>query len=403
MKQSRVGTLHYFAPEIVETAKYNHTVDYWSAGIIAFELMTGRLPFIPHQTMFEIIVNIKKKSMNCIALTEDPNQDKSYQEHCKIFTESLMTLPFKEKIEKWLQSALNVNAKQRGMATDEVQQQQRMLEAQKLHKGVQFYSLLDKAINTKVLSIFCLTTCQFYGYEVTEEMKLTELLSKMEKDLNFDYRQFYLIFPTGHPRSKLSSEVRPIDWYVEEWADTSNSSNPPVMLYLHIANAEHDLGSQSHVSDIIKECIRNNNNNIKHWLHTIFQKHTQFMQQQGHHRLQAYIRGLQEFAFTLEQNITEENDKIEKTMITFYELSGMIKHFHDMISNVRTTNKLQLSEQNDFYNNWNQKSEKYMEKLKKLHGALMGTNTRYKSALRRIQNQAKSNYFEKMLKEDLIG
>ncbi|KAJ8951035.1 hypothetical protein NQ314_007735, partial [Rhamnusium bicolor] len=50
---SFVGTLHYLAPEIFQTERYNNSVDYWSMGILTFEIICGVLPFLPHLSPFE--------------------------------------------------------------------------------------------------------------------------------------------------------------------------------------------------------------------------------------------------------------------------------------------------------------------------------------------------------------
>ena len=42
---SSIGTFHYMAPEVIKGNNYNNAVDYWSVGIIAYELFYGRLPF----------------------------------------------------------------------------------------------------------------------------------------------------------------------------------------------------------------------------------------------------------------------------------------------------------------------------------------------------------------------
>jgi cGMP-dependent protein kinase len=42
---SSIGTFHYMAPEVIKGNNYNNSVDYWSVGVIAYELFYGRMPF----------------------------------------------------------------------------------------------------------------------------------------------------------------------------------------------------------------------------------------------------------------------------------------------------------------------------------------------------------------------
>lgn len=42
---SSIGTFHYMAPEVIKGNNYNSSVDYWSVGIIIYEMFYGRLPF----------------------------------------------------------------------------------------------------------------------------------------------------------------------------------------------------------------------------------------------------------------------------------------------------------------------------------------------------------------------
>jgi inhibitor of nuclear factor kappa-B kinase subunit beta len=45
------GTKEYLAPELLISDKYNFSVDYWSFGIIAFEVICGCRPFVPHVSL----------------------------------------------------------------------------------------------------------------------------------------------------------------------------------------------------------------------------------------------------------------------------------------------------------------------------------------------------------------
>ena len=43
--RSSIGTFHYMAPEVIKGNNYYNSADYWSVGIIIYELFYGRLPF----------------------------------------------------------------------------------------------------------------------------------------------------------------------------------------------------------------------------------------------------------------------------------------------------------------------------------------------------------------------
>jgi serine/threonine protein kinase len=40
------GTLEYFPPEVLIRAKIDYTVDFWGLGILMFEMLFGKTPFI---------------------------------------------------------------------------------------------------------------------------------------------------------------------------------------------------------------------------------------------------------------------------------------------------------------------------------------------------------------------
>lgn len=84
---SLVGTRDYFAPEIITELTYKNTVDYWSVGVIAFEIICGIRPFIPHQQLHTCIIQIGRKSNKHIAITEVP-EGGDYRFHENLFSEN---------------------------------------------------------------------------------------------------------------------------------------------------------------------------------------------------------------------------------------------------------------------------------------------------------------------------
>lgn len=52
------GTLEYLAPEMVQRTGHGHAVDWWTLGVLLYELLVGNVPFVSqsHQALFEKIV-----------------------------------------------------------------------------------------------------------------------------------------------------------------------------------------------------------------------------------------------------------------------------------------------------------------------------------------------------------
>ncbi|KAF7388675.1 hypothetical protein HZH68_012617 [Vespula germanica] len=68
---SIVGTLNYVAPELLYNEKYSCSVDYWSLGILFYEIITGKRPFLPRMPhTIEWMQIIKNKSNDDICAYE---------------------------------------------------------------------------------------------------------------------------------------------------------------------------------------------------------------------------------------------------------------------------------------------------------------------------------------------
>merc|ERR1711935_1104050 len=70
------GTPEYLAPEIIMSKGHNKAVDYWSFGVLVYEMLVGRSPFFTYGTdqvsLFKRIVMVKIFRISCILLVQMP-------------------------------------------------------------------------------------------------------------------------------------------------------------------------------------------------------------------------------------------------------------------------------------------------------------------------------------------
>ncbi|EFN80550.1 Inhibitor of nuclear factor kappa-B kinase subunit beta [Harpegnathos saltator] len=114
---SLVGTLNYVAPELLWQEKYSCSADYWSLGILYYELVTGMRPFLPTmQHTMEWMKYIKNKCNEDIHAYET--------EGIIIFGQDIqdpthLSSRLRHKMVNWFRLVLKWEPRKRGKMIDE--------------------------------------------------------------------------------------------------------------------------------------------------------------------------------------------------------------------------------------------------------------------------------------------
>ncbi|XP_039310188.1 inhibitor of nuclear factor kappa-B kinase subunit alpha isoform X2 [Solenopsis invicta] len=164
---SLVGTLNYVAPELLWREKYSCSVDYWSLGILFYELVTGIRPFLP--TM--------QHTMECC---------------------------LRNKMVHWFRLVLQWDLHKRGKILDE---------SGRSHLAV--FTMLQQVLSNKILYVFCLPFYKINMYEIDASTTLKDLRLLIERDTNIevkhqvltDYNGAILIESTMSLASQINDHV----------------------------------------------------------------------------------------------------------------------------------------------------------------------------------------------------
>lgn len=175
---SFVGTLQYLAPELFMQNKYSNTVDYWSFGLVANEVITGQRPFLPNMNTPQWMQHICHKSKHHIGANLDEDGKVVFVEELSPFIK--ITNIFKKDMEAWLKLMLDWNPTKRGREGE-----------------MTTYELLDQILNKKVIQVFCTESCKLFAIEIHDNISLEEFQILLEKETGISTTEQEILLPNG--------------------------------------------------------------------------------------------------------------------------------------------------------------------------------------------------------------
>ncbi|KAH9516746.1 hypothetical protein DERF_007465 [Dermatophagoides farinae] len=198
---SFVGTFEYLAPELFLNIPYTSSVDNWSFGVIAYEIITGRRPFLPNHPVTEVLEAIKKKKSDDICTEIDERGNFYYSK--EISQLNYISSILKSDLEKWLKTVLQFDPKKRG--------------------GRDAFKEIKQIVNKRNVQIFSIFSYETFAYEITEETHIDDLKEKIFASSNIIPANQYLFFQNGDLlKEKIGQQIIQT-WYTpKSWFDRYN-------------------------------------------------------------------------------------------------------------------------------------------------------------------------------------
>lgn len=179
---SFVGTLQYLAPEILYSKTYSNSVDFWSFGLLAFEIICGTRPFLPFMAPVQWMPHVKKKTHEDICVYETFHGDIEYSN--EIFPENHISKPLKTLLEHWLRVALEWDPKLRGRDAPSKVTFNIPSEEKEQASKIVIFNMLEEVLSKKIIKIFSVYSTSYHAYEVDDKTVIATLKLCIEKDLN---------------------------------------------------------------------------------------------------------------------------------------------------------------------------------------------------------------------------
>ncbi|CAG9583029.1 unnamed protein product [Danaus chrysippus] len=361
---------------------YSNSVDFWSFGLVAFEIICGTRPFLPLKAPVEWMPLVKKKSHDNICVFESFHGDVTYSN--EVFEENHISKPFKSLIEEWLKVALEWDPKLRGRDSPSKVTFDIPSESKGVASNVIIYSMLEDILSKKIIKVFSVPTICNLAYEIQDNTTVETLKTWICKDINIPVEDQILI-----------SQLHCTNISNDEFVVKYHNENSNTMLFVY--NKNNMLGeiSPPFVPKSVQRCLElpkslYNYRNSQDLYHSAFYFVIAQMD-----IYDALINGIFTRAECLKlesKQLLVKHNSVDKSLGKLLAQSEILakmrnqgqEHIESLKENGIGTNFL------GGFGKIFKDSDEYLEKIQKLNNAWSQLTVRLQSAARRI-NESVSN------------
>lgn len=344
IEASLVGTMEYIAPELITTEKYSCSVDYWSLGIIGFEVINGVRPFAPHLALAQWMLRVRDKKSEHIAITEDDDGNIAYSN--QLGAENHVSRALRQALAEWFRLALEWNPKQRGHQFENKWKSVTFAEngsatMQAPVQVLKFFTKLDEILSMKILTIFVLTNHRTISMAVTADTTIDALYAFIEAETNIPKDKCHIIVPLENLSADIENSERqrkPIDYYFDGYFDKP-------MIYVNAigvadgAKGNDDTDETSTIVVDVPSSVRNvlMNHEQKLKVHSLrkFACDTLHFVRQQNETYKTCLDGWFNYALQLNHEVELCRKDVNKMSNLIYGLSGALQLYGQTIVDVK--------------------------------------------------------------------
>ena len=184
---SFVGTLQYIAPELFMGSEYTKSVDYWSLGLIAHEIITGQRPFLPHHSPGQWMTFVENKSYDVICI-DNVKEDGEPDCREQFFPENSISESLSDDLVSWCRLLLQYDSTKRGRSEEN-------------GGDIAVFKELKEILNKRRCRIICMDSCRHKLDYVIDDDKnnlVKELCLFIEKKLKIPSNDQLVIDSLGN-------------------------------------------------------------------------------------------------------------------------------------------------------------------------------------------------------------
>lgn len=307
----------YSAPESITCEKYSCTVDYWSLGIVVYEVICGSKPFVPNMPLAQWILNVREKKSDHINIYEDNAENIIYSN--QISEENQLSSELSKLLSIWFKLALELNPKQRGSVFERSSKEAAPVQVLK------FFETAESILEKKILTIFMLTNHKYLSIEVTDETENCDLFALIEREANIAASQCHVITPIEE--NSIKKWKKPIDLYINNYFDRPMifiSNIDHITSTLTLNNRVDDDAIALNIPKTVQNVLNDNEKRLKvHYLKK-FARDTLYFIQNENKMFKWCLDGLYNFAMQLNYEIDACQQNVKQMQMLIYGVVGFI-------------------------------------------------------------------------------